>query len=344
MDAKELLRTIPLRVRLPIGGALALLIVGLLAMPFMPAARPGAPARYITIGNDRDPYALGMILQRKRVVRHGFAFALVARFLGANERIRPGTYALSPGQSPAEIVRWLTEGRGQVLRLTVPEGYSIGKIAQLLDAKGLARGAVFRDLAGRPEYFKGRHRWLSDLPPGATLEGFLFPDTYLFDGEQIGEAALIEQMLARFESVIRAEYRNASRPTLSLFEALTLASIIELEAVRAEERPLISGVFQNRLKIGMRLGSDPTVEYALGRHQGSKGLSYKDVKVDSPYNTYRYAGLPPGPIANPGLASFKAALHPQETDYLFFVARGDGSHAFTRTYQDHLAAQRRLRP
>lgn len=344
MDVQERLRTIPGRVRLLVAFGLLVVVLGILALPFTPAGRPGAPARYVTVSADQDLYELGVALQRRRVVRHHFAFSLVARVMGATDRIRPGTYALSPGQSPGEIVRWLMEGHGQVLRLTVPEGYSIGKIAQLLDSKGLGRGEVFRALAKDPERFRARHGWLSELPSGATLEGFLFPDTYMFEGEKVEEAALIEQMLDRFESVIRAEYRKAGNPSMRFFEAVTLASIIELEAVRPQERALISGVFRNRLKIGMRLGSDPTVEYALGRHQGRKGLSFKDIKIDSPYNTYRYAGLPPGPIANPGLASFQAALNPQETDYLYFVARGDGTHAFTRTYAEHLAAQRRLRP
>lgn len=341
---RDWLRTLPLRAKLLVGGALVVLLLGLLALPFLPAGRPGAAVRYVTVSAEGDLYDLGVALQRRRVVRHRMSFALLARAMGATGRIQPGTYALSPGQSPFEIVQWLMEGRGQVLRLTVPEGYPIGRIAQLLESKGLGRAATFRALAGQPQKFRDRHPWLADLPAGATLEGFLFPDTYMFEGEQVDEALLIHQMLERFEAVIRPAYRRARAPSMTLFEAVTLASIIELEAVRPEERPLISGVFQNRLRIGMRLGSDPTVEYALGRHQGRKGLSFKDIRIDSPYNTYRYAGLPPGPIANPGLASFEAALRPQATDYLYFVARGDGTHAFTRTYQEHLAAQRRLRP
>jgi len=325
-------------------GAAAIVGLGVLTSPLLPPGRPGAPLRYVTVGGSRDLYKLGKTLQQRRVVRNPFAFALLARAMGAEGRIHPGTYGLSPGQSPVQIISWLMEGRGQVLRVTVPEGYSIAKIAQLLEAKGWGHSTRFQTLANQPSSFTDKHAWLKDLPSGATLEGFLFPDTYMFEVGQLTETVLIDRMLERFEAVNRREYRRANAATMSLYEALTLASIIELEAVRPEERPLISGVFQNRLKIGMRLGSDPTVEYALGRHQGERGLSLRDVRVDSPYNTYRYAGLPPGPIANPGLASFRAALHPQETDFLYFVARGDGTHAFTRTYTDHLAAQRRLRP
>lgn len=344
MRAVEYLQSLSRRPRLLVAGLLALVMLGLLAVPFMPAARPGAASRYVTVGDRGDLYDLGMVLQERRVVRSGFAFALLGRLMGAQERIRPESYALSPAQSPGQILQWLMEGRGQVLRLTVPEGYSLARIAKLLETRGFASGAAFTSLARQPDRFVSRHGWLKDLPAGATLEGFLFPDTYMFEPGRVDAALLIDRMLDRFEAVIRSEYRRASAPPLPFYQALTLASLIELEAVTPAERPLISGVFQNRLRIGMRLGSDPTVEYALGRHQGNKGLSLRDIRIDSPYNTYRYAGLPPGPIANPGLASFQAALRPQSTDFLYFVARGDGTHAFTRTYADHLAAQRRARP
>ncbi|HEY9856564.1 MAG TPA: endolytic transglycosylase MltG [Stenomitos sp.] len=344
MRAIDWLRSQSLRTKLLLAGAGAFVALGLVSSPLLPAGRPGAPVRYVTVGAGRDLYRLAATLQQRRIVRNRFAFALLARAMGAQARIRPGTYALSPGQSPFQIVSWLMDGRGLVLKVTVPEGYSIAKIARMLEAKGLGKGSTFRALAEQPARFLAHHAWLKDLPAGASLEGFLFPDTYLFSGGQLDESMLIDRMLGRFEAVVGHEYGQTPSPLMPLYQAVTMASIIELEAVRPEERPLISGVFQNRLRIGMRLGSDPTVEYALGRHQGEKGLSFKDVRVDSPYNTYRYAGLPPGPIGNPGLASFKAALHPETTDYLYFVARGDGTHAFTRTYADHLAAQRRLRP
>lgn len=344
MRAVDGLRSLPKRTKLFIAGGLGLVVLLMLLSPLSPVGRPGAPVRYVTVAETRDLYKLGVHLQQRRVVRNRFAFALLAQIMGAQGRIHPGTYAFSPGQSAWGIVSSLMEGRGQVLRVTVPEGYSVAKIGQMLEARGLGSRQEFLGLAEHPERFVARHAWLKELPSGATLEGFLFPDTYLFPAGPLDETLLIDRMLERFEAVIRREDRMTTAPAMPLFQAVTLASIIELEAVRPEERPLISGVFQHRLKIGMRLGSDPTVEYALGRHQGHKGLSLKDVRIDSPYNTYRYPGLPPGPIANPGLASFQAALHPQQTNYLYFVARGDGTHVFTRTFRDHLAAQRRLRP
>lgn len=343
MRGLDWLRLLSGRVKLILAAATALMVVALLSSPFWPAGRSGAPARYVSIPATRDLYRIGVTLEQRRIVRNRFAFAVLARMMGAQGRIQGGTYALSPGESAWQIATRLMEGQGQVIRLTIPEGYSLAKIARLLDAKGIADGDAFLALAQDPLRFTGRHGWLKELPRGATLEGFLFPDTFLFEAGPVKEGVLIDRMLERFEAVLRAEYRRAQSPPRSLFETVTLASLIELEAVRPEERPLISGVFQNRLKIGMRLGSDPTVEYALGRHQDRKGLSLRDIRIDSPYNTYRYAGLPPGPIANPGLASFQAALYPERTDFLYFVARGDGTHAFTRTYADHLAVQRRLR-
>jgi UPF0755 protein len=148
-------------------------------------------------------------------------------------------------------------------------------------------------------------------------------------------------MLSRFAQVALPELQANGAP-LGVYQRLIMASIIEKEAVHPRERPTISGVFYNRLALRMPFGSDPTVEYALGRHQGNRGLTYKDIAIESPYNTYKYPGLPPTPIANPGLASLRAAVQPARTEMLYFVARGDGSHVFTRSYREHLAAQARI--
>ncbi|MGE5707225.1 MAG: endolytic transglycosylase MltG, partial [Bacteroidota bacterium] len=174
----------------------------------------------------------------------------------------------------------------------------------------------------------------------ATLEGYLFPDTYYL-ARGSNDLRLIEVMLKRFSQVALPAWKNRATKHLSFHEVITLASIVEREARIPSERPLIAGVFLNRLKIRMPLGSDPTVEYALGRHQNEKGLSLRDIQVASPYNTYKYAGLPPGPIACPGLASIQAVLHPESTSYLYFVARGDGSHHFSKTLGEQIRAQRR---
>jgi len=327
-------------------GAIALAFVALLLallLPFWPAGHPGAPKRYVTVAPHADALSVASSMRSHHVIRNRWAFAALIRVMGGADRIQPGTYALSPGQNGFELVHWLMTGIGRQQRLVVPEGYSIGKIARILDARGIATGSVFVTLAHSPSRFYPRHPWLRQIGAGRSLEGFLFPATYLIEGDRIDEGVLIDRMLTRFQEVMLKRYEGEPSPTLELVPALTLASIIELEAARPQERAVISGVFYNRLAKGMRLGSDPTVEYALGRHQGARGLSLKDVQVQSPYNTYLHAGLPPGPIGNPGLASFVAALRPAQTPYLFFVARGDGTHVFSETYQQHLAAHHALK-
>ena len=310
---------------------------------FSPAAGSNAPTRMFAVGAGSGVGKIASTLQEQGFIRSAFAFRLLAKATGSEGQIKAGYYALTPAMSPREILRSMVQGKAEQKRLTFPEGYSVRQMAKVLEENGIGSADRFMELAADPKSFADRFVWLRDFPDGATLEGFLFPDTYEYGGAQLPEEALIAMMLSRFEKVGLPAWQAHPSPRLDLFRTVTLASIVELEAQSPPERPLIAGVFYNRLKLRMPLGSDPTVEYALGWKQGSKGLTFKDVKVDSPYNTYRNPGLPPGPIANPGLASLKATLNPQETPLLYFVARGDGTHVFTRTYDEHLAAQRRIR-
>lgn len=317
-------------------------LVGILGRPYLPAGRPGSARRIVTLEAPVALETLGPMLERKGIVRSSKAFIALARFTGGFRRWQGGSYGLSPGWSLPRMIAMLDAGRGRMVRVTVPEGYSLIRIAHMLDQQGVASGSVFLDLATHPARFQADHRWLAQVAAG-NLEGCLFPDTYLFDGARVPEDRLIDQMLSRFHHEIVEAYVREVHPRWGLRDALTLASIVELEAAVAEERPVIAGVFARRLDLGMPLGSDPTVEYALGWHQGREGLRFRDIAIESPYNTYRHTGLPPGPIGNPGRASFEAALHPTATPYLYFVARGGGRHAFSVTYQEHLAAQRRVR-
>lgn len=326
---------------LAIASVILLILLVALAQ-IAPAGRPGAPVRYVNVPERASLAQVASTLHSKRLVRNPAAFILLARISGVETKVKPGYYALSPGLSAWDLLQWLMSGKGRMTRFTVPEGYSVSRIARLLDLRGVGSGQKFLQLVESPARFVSKHPWLAEVGVASSLEGYLFPDTYLFEG--FDEAKLIDEMLKRFKAVVVKAYELDPDPVGNFKDALILASIIELEAVRPEERAVISGVFHRRLKLGMKLGSDPTVEYALQRHQTASGLSFKDVKIDSPYNTYRYAGLPPAPIGNPGLASFKAAMHPAETPYLFFVAKGEGRHAFTRTYREHLAAVRQYRP
>jgi len=187
-----------------------------------------------------------------------------------------------------------------------------------------------------------KYGFLAEIPTD-SLEGYLFPDTYLVPSN-IGTDSLTNLMVSRFNKVVMSYWRKNYRKMkikFSLHEIITLASIIEKEAAVENERPLISSVYHNRLRIRMHLGADPTIKYVLERP--GKIVSYDDLRIESPYNTYRHYGLPPGPICNPGLSSVKAAMFPAESDYLYFVARADGSHIFSKSLTEHQAAQRETR-
>lgn len=331
------------RALLLIGLLVGGLLLGSLTLGLGPAGPANAPSRLFTVEPGSGVARVGQDLQRQGFIRSAWAFRVLTMLTGTEGQIKAGFYALKPSMTPREVLRRLVQGQSEAQRLTIPEGYSLRQIAGLLDEQGIGSGERFLSLASRAERFEARYSWLEALPEGASLEGFLFPDTYQVGGTRIPEEDLIGLMLSRFEQVGLKAWQAHSDPPLDLFRTVTLASIVELEAQSPPERPLIAGVFYNRLRLRMPLGSDPTVEYALGWKQGSKGLSFKDVKVASPYNTYRNPGLPPGPIANPGLASLEATMQPQETPLLYFVARGDGTHHFSRTYAEHLEAQRRLR-
>lgn len=257
---------------------------------------------------------------------------------GNKKNIQPGFYQLSKSMSFEEIFNLMASGKTYHVWITIPEGFSIRKIARRIEKKDLSE-RKYLDLAIRIDPSeKEEYPFLEKLDSSNSLEGYLFPDTYDITGGK--ENDLIQLQLKQFENTIYEAWQN--RPSgwkMTLHQTLTLASIVELEAQKPEERSLIAGVFINRLKQGIPLGSDPTVEYALGWHQNEKGLSLNDIQVRSAYNTYKNPGLPPGPICNPGLAAFKATLKYDNTPYLYFVARGDGSHVFTKTYPEHLHAQ-----
>ncbi len=304
---------------------------------------PGSRPQMVVVKPGSGLGQIAQTLQARGLIRSSAAFLLHLRLSGQDRAVKAGVYAVKPGLDATRVAALLIEGRSQSKHLTIPEGYSLQQIAGRLNEFNPQAAQQFIEAAQRPERFSEEFAFLKELPPTRNLEGYLFPDTYvLHDDPDIG-VTLIRMMLTRFEAVSLDAYATlAARSPLPLHQALTLASIVEKEAVHAAERPLIAGVFYNRLRIGMPLGSDPTVEYALKRHQGAKGLSLRDVQIDSPYNTYRKVGLPPGPIANPGLDSLTAVLKPQPTDLLYFVARGDGTHWFTHNYRDHLNAQRQI--
>lgn len=257
-------------------------------------------------------------------------FRWYASLTGNERAIKAGRYQFATGAGYGEVLEALVTGRGIVLTVVIPEGFDLRNIAPAL-ARALkvpedsVRAAV-TDTA-----------WLRKLDvPVPSLEGYLFPATYSFtDGTTAREA--VNAMLERFLTVWKPEWdARLAAMAISRHDAITMASIVEKEARKAEERPIISAVYWNRVKKGMLLQADPTVQYALPQHVGR--VLYKDLEVESKYNTYKYAGLPPGPIASPGEASIAAALAPADVPYLFFVARADGGHEFRTTFAEHTKA------
>jgi UPF0755 protein len=227
------------------------------------------------------------------------------------------------------------------LSFTIPEGWSLQQMATYFDSLGYFKAPDFIKAASQIP--KEQYPWLPNGLP--HLEGFLFPDTYQLSSDRISPQQVIKLMLNRFEQAALPIYQQGQKQTkLNFLQWVTLASIVEKEAVRPEERPRIAGVFANRLRRGMKLETDPTVEYGLGIRQTiDQPLTFAQVKTPNEYNTYLNPGLPPTPIASPGLASLKAALNPENTEYLFFVARYDGTHVFSKTLEAHTAAQGAIR-
>ncbi|HUQ80464.1 MAG TPA: endolytic transglycosylase MltG [Gemmatimonadaceae bacterium] len=274
-------------------------------------------------------------LERNGVISSPKVFGLYASSRGRDRELKAGTYVFGPGMSWGDVLDALTRGKGLVHTVTIPEGFALTSIAPLLGRALSVPPESVMVAAGDTAL---RHQL--DIPT-PTLEGYLFPDTYTF-AEGTAPVEAVRVMVARFEQVWKPEW-NARLQELAMSrnDIMALASIIEKEARIAEERPVISAVYHNRLKIGMLLQADPTVQYALGRHVDR--VLYKDLEVDSRYNTYRHVGLPPGPIASPGAASIEAALYPANVPYLYFVAAPDGHHEFRKTFSEHTEARAQIR-
>ncbi len=294
-----------------------------------------APASQISIRAGMSARAIGSRLQEARLIHHARYFELLARWRGVTDQLEAGNYQLDGTRSTGQLLEALLEAPLEMVRVTIPEGLTRQEIASILQEKNLADSSRFMAITIDPTL-------TAKLGvPAASLEGYLFPETY-FLPQDIDEEQIAQMMVEQFFSVFSdSHFARLEQIDLSLHEAVTLASIVEREAVAAVERPTIAAVFLRRLGLNRRLESCATVEFALGVHK--KRLTNADLLFVSPYNTYRHRGLPPGPIGNPGRASIEATLHPVPTEYLYFVARGDGTHTFSRTNREHEAAKRAIR-
>ncbi len=312
-----------------------------LQKPLLPE---GSPVSF-TVYPGESPYSIAERLEEAGLISSARLFYAYIRYNDLGQKLEAGDYTLSPAMTIPEIARALQHGRVREITLTIPEGWRMEQLAQYLEEKGVMSARDFLAAAQR-DLWVARYDFLKDVPEGATLEGYLFPDTYRLP-VPASPQDLLTRMLDNFGARVTPEMRaRAQEMGFTLFQVVTLASIVEREAVIPQERPVIAGVYLNRLRRGMYLQADPTVQYAKG-YDKATGRWWPPITIEemssvqSPYNTFLNPGLPPGPICSPGLDSIKAVLYPAETDYLFFFSRGDGSHVFSRTYEEHLENQKR---
>jgi UPF0755 protein len=289
-----------------------------------------AAEQFVDIKPGTGTRAIGDRLVEAGVVRDRLTFRLALWLSGRATRLQAGEYRFADAVTPGEVIGKLARGEVFVIPVTFPEGLTIAEMSKIVEAKGFGPAASFVDAARDASLVRA-------LDPAARdLEGYLFPETYPLS-RHADAPRLVRLMADAFDHALSPDLRAAAAARgLSIRQLVTLASIVEKETASPDERPLVASVYENRLRIGMPLQCDPTVIYALekvGRYHGN--LHHDDLSFDSPYNTYRYPGLPPGPIASPGRASLEAVVHPAESSYLYFVSRNDGSHAFAATLEEH---------
>lgn len=290
--------------------------------PILVMIKPGTPTKIIA-----DE------LETKNLIRNAFVFRTAAKLQGLENSLQAGEYAISPVMSVRQMLEMMSQGQTAYQQITIPEGYTVDQIAELLADKKIANPEKFKSLA--KSYAPYSYMQANPNTKYST-EGFIFPDTYRL-AQGITEEEILTMMVKQFDTKLTPDLRQrAAEMGLSIREVVIMASLVEKEAKLSGERPVIAGVFANRLKQAMPLQSCATIQYILGYPKAE--LSIQDTLIPSPYNTYQTMGLPPGPIANPGSEAIKAVLFADKTDYLYFVADKQGQHHFSKTYEEHLIA------
>jgi UPF0755 protein len=326
--------------------AMAILGVGLYWFQVYTPATNTDKRVVVDIPQGSSAYSIAKRLEQRGIINSARFFYYHVKISGEASKLRAGAFLLSPGYSPAKIANILQNdsGAANLIRVTIPEGYNIWDIGDVLQDKGLVLSKSFSDYA----HTKAKYDFQDEFPflkaiPLDTVEGYLFPETYYFSPTSTVET-IVRTMLKQFETVALPIWESAPttpgspKSRFSFHQILCVASLIEKEARVRREMPTISSVFYNRLKKRMPLASDPTVVYAHGKSY-KKRVYYKHLKIDSPYNTYKNSGFTPTPIASMGKRAIEASLSPADTPYYFFVANKDGTHTFTETYREHLRVQ-----
>lgn len=301
-----------------------------------PATGSGAPVPVtITVEAGTNSVKIAALLAEQGLIRSQTAFRFYVTAHKLDNKLKAGDYNFNTGLSIPEITSRLVKGETASYKFTIPEGFTLAQIVERLAERKLIDRGKFMELAANGQF---NYDFLEGLPAGSKrLEGYLFPDTYQVTPKTT-EEQIINMMLARFAKEITPEYKAAAaKQGLTVNQAIILASIIEREAQKDDERPKVAAVFLNRMKKGWKLESCATIQYALGTPKAR--LLDKDLQIDSPYNTYRIKGLPPGPISSPGSPSLQAAVHPAQANDMFFVILDDGEHIFSRTLQEHNKAK-----
>lgn len=287
---------------------------------------------YIEVYDTMTAGEIAVELQNKGIISNTLWFRTVATLTGTANTMKQGEYLVNSRMSLHDLMAKLVSGKSEAERIIIPEGYTVRRIAQVLDQKGLVKEADFLSAAADTKnLYPYMHGNRTVTFPS---EGFLFPDTYFIPRGATADQ-IVKMMLDNFDKHLTEDMRkSADQHNMSIYQFVTLASLVEKEAQYEEDQPIIAAVFLKRLKIHMPLQSDASISYALGSHKSS--YSIEETKIDSPYNTYLYAGLPPGPIGNPGVNCLKAVAEAKDTEYLFFVADAKGHNHFSRTYEEHM--------
>jgi len=317
-------------VALAVGVLLILAVAGWRAVEHTLSA-PGAEAEPVTLVVPRGASVIAVArdLESRGLVRDARAFAWLARWRGDTGRIHAGEYDFRASQSARAILADLVAGRVKTYEVSLPEGLRVEEVAERLAAAGLVERDAFAAFARDPASAEALG------VAGPDLEGYLFPETYRLP-RGLGTPEVASALVTEFLTVWEALAPAAAAREMDMRAVVTLASVVEKETGAPEERPRIAGVFHNRLRLGMRLESDPTTIYGIPDFDGNLTRAHLE-DGSNPYNTYKLEGLPPGPIANPGEAALRAVLEPEKTEYLFFVSRNDGTHVFSRSYSEHAA-------
>lgn len=299
---------------------------------------PGGAAVVVTVRQGQSPRSIGEMLEQHGVIRSARLFEVLVGMTGEQNALEAGEYEFEPGTPAIEAVRRIAQGRTASRDAVIPEGLRVEEVAGILDEAGVVTRQEFLNAAVKSQYSEP---FLQNVGR-ENLEGYLFPARYSF-ARGASAHDVVDAMLRGFQVNVADKLPLQGEP-MSTDQIVTLASIVEREAAAKEERPVIASVFLNRLRDGQALQADPTVQFALANDSASvaqfgywkKELTLGDLQLDSPYNTYAFPGLPPGPIANPGFAAIQAVVQPATTNYLYFVARDDGTHVFAATLDEHL--------